>query len=298
MNHKLPKIVFFGTEDYNSLVTLKALVEAGVQISAVVTKPDTARGRGQKLTQPPVKIYALEHGIEIWQPLKLRDITDNIKKLQPVVGILVAYGKIISQSTIDLFTPGIINIHPSLLPLWRGPSPTEAAIANQDSKTGVTIMQLEAGMDSGPIYSQTELQLSGTETKLELYNKLFNLGSQMLIDQLEDIVTGKLKPKAQDHEKATYCSMLSKDDSLIDPAKLSAAQADARVRAHLGFPRSRITFGDHTLIVTKTHVSKEQKSPLDIKCSDDNYLVIDELIAPSGKTMTAEAFLLGYAAKV
>lgn len=297
MTQKLPKIVFFGTEDY-SLVTLKALVESGVQIAAVVTKPDSARGRGRKLTQPPVKTYALEHNIEVWQPLKLRDITENIEKLQPVAGALVAYGKIIPQSTINLFTPGIINIHPSLLPLWRGPSPIEAAISNQDSKTGVTIMQLEAGMDSGPIYAQTEVQLNGSEAKLELYDQLFSLGSQMLIENLDDILTGKLKPTAQDHTKATYCHLLSKDDSLLEPEKLTATQADAKVRAHLGFPRSRIVFRDLTLIVTKTHVSKEQKSPLDLKCRDDNYLNIDELIAPSGKTMTAEAFLRGYAAKV
>ena len=289
------KIIFFGTEDY-SLIALKALVEAGFNIAAVVTKPDAPRGRGHKISEPPVKVYAKQHDITVWQPTTLRDISEDIKALQPVAGVLVAYGKIIPQSTIDLFQPGIINIHPSLLPRWRGPSPIEAAILQREPETGVTIMQLEAGMDSGPIYLQETVKLSGHETKYELYDQLFGLGSQMLINILPDILSGKLQPTPQNHAEATYCQMLSKDNSLIDPTALTAVQAEAQVRAFLSFPKTRVRFGGQQIIVTKAHVSNQPKSPLSIKCSDDNYLIIDELVAPSGKTMSASSYLHGYAA--
>lgn len=295
MMKKSPKIVFFGTEDY-SLTTLKSLVEAGYEISAVITKPDAKRGRGHKLAQPPVKIYAKEHNISVWQPVKLREITEKLKDLQPVAGVLVAYGKIIPQSTLDLFDPGIVNIHPSLLPLWRGPSPIEAAISNRDKQTGVTIMKLEAGMDSGPIYNQETVDLDGTETKPELYDRLFGLGSRMITKVLPDILSGKLQPSEQDHGLATYCQLLSKDNALLDPTKLIAAAAEAQVRAHLGFPRTRLNLNNSTLIITKAHVSDQQESPLSVKCNDDKYLVVDELVAPSGKTISAEDYLRGYAA--
>ena len=288
-----PKIIFFGTEDY-SLGTLKVLVENGFSIAAVVTKPDAPRGRGNKLAAPPVKTFALEYNIPVWQPAKLRDIADDIRALQPVAGVLVAYGKIIPQAIIDLFTPGIVNLHPSLLPRWRGPSPIEATIAQRDTETGVSIMQLEAGMDSGPVYAQQIITLRGNETKPELYAELFSLGEQMLVDRLPNILSGELQPTPQDENRATYCALLSKDDSLLNPTTMTAPGANAHVRAHLGFPRSRITLGEHTLIVTSAHVSTTHEHPLSIKFKDGNYLVVDQLIAPSGKTMTAEAYLRGY----
>lgn len=293
MTQTSPKIVFFGTEDY-SLGTLKTLVEHGFPVASVVTKPNAPRGRGHKLAPPPVKTYALEHDIPVWQPEKLRDITDAIRQLQPVAGILVAYGKIIPQNTIDLFTPGIINLHPSLLPRWRGPSPIEAAIANQDTETGVSIMQLKAGMDSGPVYAQQRVPLDGTETKPELYDTLFTLGEHMLIEALPHIFDGTLQPVPQDERAATYCSLLSKEQSLLDPTTLSAAEADAHIRAHLGFPRSRLHIGEHTLIITKAHTSPTADSQLAVHCKDGRYLTPDELIAPSGKAMSADAFLRGY----
>ena len=292
MLHKSPQIIFFGTEDY-SLSTLRALVEHGFAIAAVVTKPDTKRGRGQNLTEPPVKIYAREHNIPVWQPQKLNDIADDIRALQPVAGVLVAYGKIIPQSIIDLFSPGIINLHPSLLPRWRGPSPIEAAISHRDNETGISIMQLEAGMDSGPLYTQQQVPLDGTETKPQLYDQLFDLGNTMMIDILPDILSGSHLPTPQDESQASYCSLLSKNDSLLDPATMTAPEAHARIRAHLGFPRSRIALGEHVLIITRAHVIHDKTAPLAVQFKDGAYLVIDELVAQSGKTMTAEAYVHG-----
>lgn len=292
MTQTSQKIIFFGTETY-STGALQALIDHGFNVAAVVTKPDSKSGRGMKLTEPPVKTLAKQHDIPVWQPEKLRDIAENIKELQPVTGVLVAYGKIIPQSIIDLFTPGIVNIHPSLLPLYRGPSPIESAIINRDSQTGVTIMQLEAGMDSGPIYAQESMELSGDDTKADLYETLFNSGESMLVHILPDIINGTLIPETQDHIKATYCSLLSKDDSLLDPEAMSAAEAEAHVRAYLGFPRSRINIADRNLIVTAAHVSSVKETPLSVLFKDENYLTIDQVIAPSGKTVAAPDYLRG-----
>lgn len=288
-----PKIVFFGTENY-SLITLKALVDNEFNVVCVVTKPDTRRGRGHKLAEPPVKTFAKSHNIPVLQPNKVSEITEHIKRLQPVTGILVAYGKIIPQSIIDLFTPGIINVHPSLLPKYRGPSPIEAAIANRDHETGVSIMQLDSKMDAGPIYSQITQPLTREETKPELYDKLFHDGTALLIKNLPDIINGHIKTTPQDHSTATYCQLLAKEDSRINPERMTAVEAEAHVRAHLGFPRSRMTINNRDIIITKSHCDDIPKSPLDQKFSDGNYLIIDELIAPSGKTMNAEDYLRGY----
>lgn len=288
-----PKIVFFGTENY-SLITLKVLVDNGFNVVCVVTKPDTRRGRGHKLAEPPVKVFAKSHNIPVLQPNKVDEITEHIKRLQPVAGILVAYGKIIPQSIIDLFTPGIINVHPSLLPKYRGPSPIESAIANRDHETGVSIMQLDKKMDAGPVYSQITQPLNEKETKPELYDKLFHDGTALLIKNLPDIINNTIIPTPQNDNNATYCQLLTKENSWIDPERMTAAEADAHVRAHLGFPRSRINIGGRDIIITKSHCDDIPKSPLDQKFSDGNYLIIDELIAPSGKTMNAEDYLRGY----
>ena len=287
------RIIFFGTEAF-SADALRALIASNFNVVAVVTKPDQPKGRGHKLTEPLVKTIAREHDIPVWQPTKLADVAEQITSLQPVAGVLVSYGKIIPQSIIDLFTPGIINVHPSLLSRYRGPSPIEAAIIHHDNQTGVTIMQLSAAMDAGPIYAQRIIPLDHTETKPALYATLSRIGNQLLIDTLPDILSGALTPTPQNDADATYCSLLSKQDGLLDPADLTAVQAEARVRAFLGFPRTRLPLGDQTLIITRAHVSKTAETPLSVQFSDGNYLAPDELIAPSGKTMTAEAFLRGH----
>ncbi len=287
------RIIFFGTEAF-SADALRALIASNFNVVAVVTKPDQPKGRGHKLTEPLVKTIAREHDIPVWQPTKLADVAEQITSLQPVAGVLVSYGKIIPQSIIDLFTPGIINVHPSLLSRYRGPSPIEAAIIHHDNQTGVTIMQLSAAMDAGPIYAQHIIPLDHTETKPALYATLSHIGNQLLIDTLPDILSGALTPTPQNDADVTYCSLLSKQDGLLDPADLTAVQAEARVRAFLGFPRTRLPLGDQTLIITRAHVSKTAETPLSVQFSDGNYLAPDELIAPSGKTMTAEAFLRGH----
>lgn len=289
------KIIFFGTEDF-SLIALQGLVEAGYSVAAVVTKPDSKRGRSQKYVQPSVKPYALDHSIPVWQPEKLSEIKDKISSMGDVAGVLVSYGKIIPQSIINLFNPGIINLHPSLLPLYRGPSPIESAIINGDNRTGVSIMQLAAGMDSGPVYAQMVHPLSGIETKPDLYKTLAHAGTAILVSILPDILDGSLQPLAQNDADATYCKLLSKVDAWLDIDGLTAEQAERRVRGQLGFPKTKLKINEFEIIITKAHVAPEQKTPLDIRFKDGVYLSIDELVAPSGRTMTAGAFINGYLA--
>ncbi|MEO8691155.1 MAG: methionyl-tRNA formyltransferase [Candidatus Saccharimonas sp.] len=286
-------IVFFGTDDH-SLIALETLVNAGISIAVIVTKPDTAKGRGKKLTAPAVKTYAIAHNIPVLQPAKLNDIADDIKTLGNPLGILVSYGRIIPESIIKLFTPGIINVHPSLLPIYRGSSPIESAIANRDSKTGVTIMQLTKEMDAGPIYTQAPYALDGTETKPELYTTLFMLGTNLLISALPDIASGDLQPTVQDEQKVSYCSLLSKQDGALDLATLTPGEAEARVRAYLGYPRTRLNVGPYSIIVTKAHGVMTKNTPLDLECANGAFLSIDKLVAPSGKTMNSADFLRGY----
>lgn len=288
-------IVFFGTEDF-SLVALQALVKAGYSVAAVVTKPDSKRGRNQKLAAPQVKVFAEAHNIPVWQPARLSEIESDVRALGTPAGVLVSYGKIIPQAIIDLFSPGIINVHPSLLPMYRGPSPIESAIKNGDAQTGVSIMQLSARMDAGPVYSQVIHTLLGTETRPELYQTLAILGSTTLLDSLPAILEGSLQAVPQNENLATYSQLLDKKDAWLKTDTLTAKEAERIVRAHLGFPKTKCTVVGHDIIITKAHISTETKTPLDVRCRDGAYLSVDELIAPSGRTMSSEAFLNGYAA--
>jgi len=287
-----PRFIFFGTEDF-SATSLEALLEYGYDIRAVVTKPDTKKGRGHKRSAPLVKTIAAEHNIPVWQPERLSEITEDIKKLQPVTGVLVSYGRIIPKATINLFTPGIINLHPSLLPKYRGPSPIESAIANGDRSTGVSIMQLTHEMDAGPVYHKVKFHLPQYETGPHLTKKLARTGASELVASIGEILDGSLKAKPQDDLKATYCHLLTRADGDLHPTKQTAQQAERLIRAYLDFPRTRFDYKGTSLIVTKAHVAKKPKTPLDAAYKDGNFLVIDELVAPSGKTMSADAYLKG-----
>ena len=290
-------IVFFGTDTF-SASALRSLIEAEYTIGAVVTKPDSKSGRGQKLVAPLVKQIAEANNIPVWQPTKLIEIADDITLLGDTIGVLSSYGRIVPQAIIDLFNPGIINIHPSLLPLYRGPSPIETAIINGDRQTGVSIMQLTAEMDAGPIYAQEIYTLDGSETAPELYETLSALGGRMLIETLPGIIEGNLLPTPQQND-AVYCYLLKKDDAILNPIDQTAIQAERQVRAYQAFPKTKLSLGSESVIVTKAHVLVGESSPKDLIAAfkDASYLVIDELIGPSGKRMSGQAFKNGYAAK-
>jgi len=287
-------IIFFGTDTF-SASALTSLIEAEYKIGAVITKPDSKSGRGQQFSAPLVKQIAEQHGIPVWQPTKLIDLTDAIKALGDTVGVLSSYGRIVPQAIINLFSPGIINIHPSLLPLYRGPSPIETAIMNGDQQTGVSIMKLTAEMDAGPVYTQEVYPLDGTETAPELYQTLSALGGRMLIETLPGIIEGNLLPSPQSND-AIYCYLLKKESAILKPEEMTAVQAERHVRAYLAFPKTKLPFKEEFVIVTKAHTVSSELNEKDyvVEFKDSSYLVIDELIGPSGKRMTGQAFKNGY----
>ncbi|MGO3701577.1 MAG: methionyl-tRNA formyltransferase [Candidatus Saccharimonadales bacterium] len=284
-------ILFFGTEDF-SLASLQALVEAGFSVGGVITKPDARRGRSGKDTAPKVKTYALEHDIAVLQPTTTDELIDFIAMFNQPAAVLVSYGRIIPQRVINLFTPGIINVHPSLLPHYRGPTPIESAIINGDKATGVSIMQLDARMDAGAVYSQTHHPLQGNETKPSLYTALAQEGAQELVRVLPVILDGSLLPTPQDDDSATYCALLSKEQTSVQPVEYTAEELERRIRAHLGFPKTRLPFYEQARIITKAHTTTAPDETT-ITCKDGSLLAIDELVSPAGKTVAVADFLHG-----
>jgi len=293
---KSSRLIFFGTDDF-SLPSLKALVEAGFNVAAVVTKPDSARGRSKQLVPPAVKIYAKSHDIPVLQPERVSEITAQLENLKPNAGILVSYGKILPKRTLNVFSEiGIINIHPSLLPKYRGPAPIEAAILHGDNETGISIMRLTEGMDEGPVFAQALVPLTGGETRIDLAATLADASAQFLIKALPDILENNLKALPQKNSDVSYTSLIKKTDGILDPTTDTAHALERKVRAYLGFPKTRLQIKNTDVIITSVNVIESLASgKLVIPCKDNTYLEVLELIAPSGKTMSGEAFLRGYA---
>lgn len=289
-------LVFFGTEDF-SAISLQALIDAGFNVAAIITKPDSKRGRGQKIQSPIVKEIGEKFNIPVLQPAKMNEIADFVEKM-PIkpIGVLVSFGRIIPQTIIDLFDGGIINLHPSLLPKYRGPSPIESAILNGDQQTGISIMALTAKMDAGPVYYQEIIELSGSETASQLYDLCGKIGAKALTNILPAIISKKITPTLQIEEQSTYCKLLNKNDALLQPKKQTAQAAEQQIRAYEIFPRTKIEILGHNLIILDAKVESEnpENSPLVVKFSDGNFLKITKIIAPSGKAMDAISFINGY----
>ena len=253
--------------------------------------------------RPVIREAVEKAGFEIEQV-----VTGKLKELRPhdaKLAVLAAYGRIIPQSVLDEFPLGIINVHPSLLPQYRGPTPIEQAILDGVDKTGVSIMRLTAGMDEGPIYKQRSVTLSGGESKEELAEQLQKLGAELLTEVLADIASGDLNPRNQPHpDRATYSSLLTKKDGLIDWHK-PAPQLEREIRAFMGWPGSRTVIGGKEVIITSVHIEPDEpaKKPGQISAVGNKILLVQtgngslciERIKPAGKSeMTAEEFLRGY----
>ncbi len=293
------QLVFFGNERLATAVktdvpTLRALIASGYEIAAVVSHYEQAISR--KHRELEISTVAEENNIPLLLPEKLTDVSEQLADLKADAAILVAYGKIIPQSIIDIFPNGIINIHPSLLPKYRGPTPIETAILDGARKTGVSLMKLVADMDAGPVYAQKDFSLSGNETKQELANKLLAAGSELLVDNLVSILDGSLQAKAQDDSEATYTKLLTKEDRLIDLDK-PADVIERQVRAYLGWPKSHIRLFDNDLVVTKARVAGSADDGELVVQAKPGWLQLQELIAPSGKTISGAEFLRGYSKK-
>lgn len=229
-------LLFAGTPDF-ALASLKALVDNGSPPLAVLTQPDRPAGRGKKLKASPVKLYAEENGIDVLQPATLKDsaIVASLAVLQPDLLIVAAYGLILPQAVLDIPRLGCLNVHASLLPRWRGAAPIQRAILANDAETGVCLMQMEAGLDSGPVYASASTAIHEEDTAGTLHDRLADLGGELLTKKLGDILSGKLVAEPQDHAAATYAPKIRTTDARIDWRK-NAADIARKVRAYNPVP--------------------------------------------------------------
>ena len=298
------KIVFFGTDAF-SVPSLIKLIATGWNVCAVVTKPDSRTGRGRALTEPAVKRLAQSKDIPVFQPKNLMSIEPELAEIGAKIAVIVAYGKIIPVGILNLFPKGLINVHPSLLPRYRGATPIETAILAGDDETGVTLMRLDAGLDTGPTYDTEKIQLAGTENREELYARLSELGAELLVSDLAAIIEGRVVAIPQNESEAVEVGRITKTDGQIDWTKPADA-IERQVRAYLGWPGSYTTIGDSNLTITASHVDASLSGPKHpgkpFKTADgqlafstgDQVLVADQ-VRPAGKReMPSRDYLTGH----
>lgn len=235
-NSVRPKVVFFGTPQF-AVPSLRALLDDDYDVAAVVTAPDRPSGRGQVVRRSPVAELASERGILTVQPEKLRTSSSlpMIRGLGASAGVLVAYGQIVPQAVLDMFAFGVVNVHPSLLPRHRGPSPIQGALLAGDVATGVTLMQLDAEMDHGPTLAQESYPIAAEDTTATLLGPLADLGAQLLVRTLPRFLAGELKPQPQNHDAATYTKLVKASDGVADWS-LPADELVRRWRAYQPWP--------------------------------------------------------------
>ncbi|MCE5333880.1 MAG: methionyl-tRNA formyltransferase [Desulfobacteraceae bacterium] len=219
----LPGIIFLGTPDF-AVPSLRKLIEAGAPVRLVVTQPDRPSGRGRKISSPAVKILAEETGIPVYQPERVRgpEVLERIRSRNAACAVVVAFGQILPQSFLDLFALGTLNVHGSLLPQYRGAAPIQRAILDGRERTGVSIMLLDAGMDTGPVLSQQEVRIDPRENFRSVHDRLSEVGADLLLRTLREWAAGSIAPRNQDDGLATYAPPLEKKEMRIDwhlPAK-------------------------------------------------------------------------------
>ena len=295
-----PKIVFMGSPDF-SLATLQALNE-NYPVVGVVTQPDRAAGRGRGLKPPPVKPLALELGIPIIQPEKLRqpDTLEQLRAWSPEMIVVAAFGQILRQDVLDLPPFGCLNVHASLLPRWRGAAPINAAILHGDKETGVTIMKMDAGLDTGPILSQRAVRIEPDETAGSLFGKLSKLGADLLLDTLPGYLAGEIVPRPQPEEGMTYAPMLKKENGMLDFSR-PAEELERKVRAFNPWPGTYFEWDGTLLKVHRAGILPGKRregerliiNSLPAVGTSDGLLVLEEVQPAGKKEMSGKAFLAG-----
>lgn len=299
------RLLFMGTPEF-AVPSLQALLTSRHQVLAVITQPDKPAGRGQQVTAPPIKQLAVQHGLPVYQPEKLRDpqVADWIHSWQPDAIVLVAYGKIIPQEIIEIPPLGIINVHASLLPKYRGAAPIQWAIAEGETRTGVTTMLIDAGLDTGDILLARETEIGPEETAVELSERLARMGAELLLETLEGLQTGRIQPRPQDHSQATYAPMLKKEDGWID-WNWPAQKIHNRIRGFQPWPGAYTTFRGKTFHIWRSRITGETINlepgeiactgqRLQVGCGDGQALELLEVQLEGRKRMDAKAFLCGH----
>jgi len=299
------RIVFFGSPDF-AVPTLRALVEAGYRIGLVVTQPDRPAGRGGRLHPPPVKRVALELGLPVFQPDTLRDdaALERLQAAHPDAFVIAAYGKILPQRILDVPRRGSLNVHASLLPRWRGPSPVAAAILAGDPETGVTIMEVTAKMDAGPIVAQRRVPILPDDRTATLEPRLAAIGAELLVEVLPGWLAGELRGIPQDDSQATYCPLLRKEDGHLAPS-LDVVTAERAVRAYDPWPGAFVWYRGERLAIWQAHIALAPPQPLPAPGSvlvverapalafRNGILVLDVVQRPGGRRLTGREFLNG-----
>lgn len=269
------RIVFAGTPDF-AASHLQALLDAGShEIVAVYTQPDRPAGRGQKLMPSPVKQLAVQHAIPVYQPQTLRDPTAQaeLAALTPDLMVVVAYGLILPQVVLDTPRLGCINSHASLLPRWRGAAPIQRAVQAGDAESGVTVMQMEAGLDTGPMLLKVSTPISAEDTGGSLHDRLAQLGSAAVVEAVAKLAAGELKGEAQDDALAIYAHKLNKDEARLDWSR-PADELERLIRAFNPWPICHSTLSGEPLKVLAAQPGEGSGAPGSILAADKNGLTV------------------------
>lgn len=273
------KLVFLGTPDI-AVPSLRYLIEKeDIDVVAVITQPDKPAGRGQKLTPSPVKKLALENNIELYQPKSIRkdsELIEIIKKLKPDMFITVAFGQILSQEVLDIPRIGTVNLHASLLPKYRGANPIQWPIINGDKVTGITTMLTDIGVDTGDILLKEEIQITDEMTSYDLYNKIAEIGPELLYKTIIGLNEGRIKPIKQNHDEATHAPKLKKEDGKINWHN-SAREIHNKVRGMQPWPSAYCEFKNSNIKIISTEIYEENiknSSVGEIKDIIDNGIVV------------------------
>lgn len=287
-----------GSPDF-ALPSLRALAKH-YDVAGVITQPDKPSGRGRELKSPPVKMLAQELNIPIIQPEKLRDTT-QLEIWRPDLIVVAAFGQILKKNILDFPKYGCLNVHASLLPRWRGAAPINAAILAGDEETGVTIMKMDVGLDTGDMLTKKSMRLNPDDTAGSVFQTLSSLGAELLIETIPDYISGKIIPEPQNNELATYAPMLKKEDGKLN-FNQSVVELERRIRAMNPWPSAWFEWNGNLLKVWRVSVSEKKVGETGnrhtveergaVTCADGS--IILEEVQPAGKKiMSGKSFLLG-----
>jgi methionyl-tRNA formyltransferase len=297
-------LIFMGTPAF-AVPSLERVIEAGHRVLAVFTQPDRPKGRGGKMAASPVKEAALRLGLPVHQPERIRrpEVVEQLKQMKPDAMIVVGYGQIIPQTIIDIPPRGIINVHASLLPKYRGAAPIQWAVANGETRTGVTTMRIDAGLDTGDMLLKWETEIGPLENAPELSQRMARAGAELLGETLAGLEAGTIRPEPQDGSQATLAPILKKEDGSID-WRWPASKIFNRARGFLPWPGAYSVFRGQMLHVWEASLGEpssdgtpgsldRRSKRLFVRCGEGSTLEILELQLEGRKRMPAEAFLNG-----